>query len=95
MVGVDPPPPPHGIMHALGVVGSVAPVSTGALGLPLSPSSLPLEAAPVSLVEQTSLGVSEDELCSPSDLDDERLSPEALPHIAYEVVSELDRVEDF
>jgi hypothetical protein len=39
--------------------------------------------------------VSEDELCSLPDLGDVRLSSEVLLHIAYEVVSQLDRADEF
>jgi hypothetical protein len=89
----DPVPPRHGVVHALVIIRLAAPVSVGAPGSPSS--SLPPEAALVGLVEQTPLAISDDELCSPSDLDDDRLSSEVLLHIAYEVVSQLDRAEDF
>jgi hypothetical protein len=92
---VDTVPTRHGVTHALAVVGLAAPVSTGALGSPSSPLSLSPTVAPTGLVEQTLLGVSKDLLCSPLDLDDEHLSPDVLLHISYEVVSQLDRVEDF
>jgi hypothetical protein len=89
----DPVPPRHGVAHALVIIRLAAPVSVGAPGSPSS--SLPPAAALVGLVEQTPLAISDDELCSPSDLDDDRLSSEVLLHIAYEVVSQLDRAEDF
>jgi hypothetical protein len=71
-------PTRHGVAHALAVIGLAAPVSTGALGSPSSPLSLP-----PGLVEQTLLDISEDLLCSLTDLDDEHLSPEVLLHIVY------------
>jgi hypothetical protein len=37
----------------------------------------------------------EDDLCSPPKMEDERTSPEVLLHIAYEVVSQLDKPEEF
>jgi hypothetical protein len=92
---VEVVPTGHGVMHALAAVGPAAPMSTGTLGSPSSPLSLAPVLAPVGLVEQTPLGVCEDLLCSPPDLDDENLSPDVLLHIAYEVVSQLDRAEDF
>jgi hypothetical protein len=39
--------------------------------------------------------LSEDEFSSLLELEDEHLSPEVLLHIAYEVVSQLDRAEEF
>jgi hypothetical protein len=92
---VDAVPTRHGVAHALAVVGLTALVSISALGLPLSSLSLPPVVAPAGLVEQMLLGVSKDLLCSPLDLDDEHLSPDALLDIAYEVVSQLDRAKDF
>jgi hypothetical protein len=88
-------PPRHAATPSLVVVGPVAPMSANAPGSPSSLTSLPLVAAPVGLVMQTPLAISEDELYSLPKLDDERLSPEVLLHIAYEVVSRLDRVEEF
>jgi hypothetical protein len=39
--------------------------------------------------------LSKDEFSALPELEDERLSPEVLLHIAYEVVSQLDRAEEF
>jgi hypothetical protein len=47
------------------------------------------------MVEQAPPAISEDELCSLPDLGDERLSPKVLLHNAYEVVSQLERAEEF
>jgi hypothetical protein len=87
MVYADPVLTWHGVTHSLAIIGLAALMSTDALGSPSSPLSLPSTAASAVLVEQTSLVISEDVLCSPSDLDDERLSLEVLLHVTYEVVS--------
>jgi hypothetical protein len=63
-----PGPTRHGIAHTLAIIGPAAPMSTGALGSPSSPLSLP-----PGLVEQMLLDISEDMLCSLADLDDEHL----------------------
>jgi hypothetical protein len=60
---------------------SAAQVSAGTPRSPSSLSSLPPTAAPAGLIEQTSLGVSDDELC--------------FLHIVFEVVSLLNRAENF
>jgi hypothetical protein len=80
----------HAIERGLVILGSVAPVSADALEPPSPPA-----AAPVGLVDQVPLAISDVELCSPLDLDGEHLSPEVLLHIAYEVVSQFDRAEVF
>jgi hypothetical protein len=41
------------------------------------------------------LSVFEDEGCLPPEDEDECLTPEILLHIVYEVVSQLDRAEEF
>jgi hypothetical protein len=95
LVDVDPVPPWHAVKHTLVVVGPAVPRSACVPGSPLSPSSLPPGAAPVGMVEQAPPAISEDELCSLPDLGDERLSPKVLLHNAYEVVSQLERAEEF
>jgi hypothetical protein len=41
------------------------------------------------------LASTEGEVCSPPEVEDDCLSPEVLLHIAYEVVSQLGRAEEF
>jgi hypothetical protein len=75
----------HAIERGLVVVGPAAPVGADATEPPSPPT-----VAPIGLVDQVPLAISDVELCSPLDLDDEHLSPDVLLYIAYEVVSQLD-----
>jgi hypothetical protein len=85
-----PVPTLQAIERSLVVIGLAAPVSIDAPGSPSPPI-----AAMAGLVDQAPLAISDVELCSPLELDDEHLSPEVLMHIAYEVVSHLGRAEEF